>query len=151
MHNVTVFCVSEPNDNQLMWAHYAAGHTGFCTGYVCPVGILNPQLIHKVQYVEAPPKITAWQLVDDPGRVYRDLALTKPAEWSYENEWRVTFGNMSGLLDNLLPFREIILGAKISAEDEKRVRQAVGVRDIRILRAAAEHTEGEFKIRIRSA
>ena len=43
LNGITVFCVSEPNDHQTsMWAHYAAGHTGFCAGYVCPVGILNP-------------------------------------------------------------------------------------------------------------
>lgn len=82
LHNITVFCVSEKNDNQLMWSHYAAAHSGFCTGYVCPVGILNPKIIHKVEYVQSPRRITPWQLVDDPGSVHRDLTLVKPVEWS---------------------------------------------------------------------
>lgn len=151
LNNITVFCVSELNDHQLMWAHYGASHSGFCTGYVCPTGILNPALIHKVKYVKSPPKITAWQVVNDPGSVHRDLILTKPSEWSYEEEWRVTFGNISGLLTKLLPYREVILGARISPENEASVRKAVGKRDVRILRGVAEHEAGRFKIRIEPA
>jgi hypothetical protein len=151
LHNITVFCVSEKNDNQLMWAHYAAAHSGFCTGYVCPVGILNPKLIHKVEYVQSPRRITPWQLVDDPGSVHRDLTLVKPIQWSYEREWRITFGNIGGLLDNLLPHREVILGANISPENEARIRGAVGSRDVKILRAVTEHSANKFEIRIQPA
>lgn len=78
LHQIAVFCVSEHNDSQLMWAHYAASHTGFCVGYVCPTGILNPQVIHKVQYESAPLAVSARQLIDDPGDVYQNLVLTKP-------------------------------------------------------------------------
>lgn len=151
LHNITVFCVSEKNDNQLMWSHYAAAHSGFCTGYVCPVGILNPQIIHKVEYVQSPRRITPWQLVDDPGSVHRDLTLVKPVEWSYEREWRITFGNLGGLLDNLLPYREVILGAKISPENEARIRDAVGSRDVKILRAVTEYSASKFEICIQPA
>jgi Protein of unknown function (DUF2971) len=151
LHNITVFCLSEQNANQLMWTHYAAAHSGFCTGYVCPVGIGNPRLIHKVEYVESPRRITPWQLVDDPGSVWSDLTLVKPSQWSYESEWRVTFGNMAGLLDNLLPYREVILGARISSKNESRIRLAVRDRDVRIFRAVIEHSAQEFKIRIEPA
>ncbi len=148
---MAVFCVSEDNVNHLMWAHYATSHTGFCTGYVCPTGILNPQLIHKVEYEVAPRQITPWKLVDDPGSVYRDLILVKPYQWSYEHEWRLTFGNMPGLLDKLLPFREIILGAKISTADERSIRKAVEGRNVQIFRAVTDQSNGEFGIRIESA
>jgi len=151
LNEISVFCVSEPNNHQLMWAHYAAGHTGFCTGYVCPVGILNPAMVHKVNYVETPRNITAWQLVDDPGSVHRDLTLTKPSQWSYEAEWRVTLGNMAGLLDNLLPYREVILGARISPENEESVRRAIGNRDVRIARGVLKHDPERFEIRIEPA
>lgn len=146
--NMTVFCVSEQNANQLMWAHYAAAHTGFCTGYVCPVGILNPKLIHKVEYVESPRRITPRQLVDDPGSVYRDLILGKPSQWSYENEWRLTFGNMAGLLSNLLPYRVVILGARISPDNEGCIRRAVEERDVQICRAIVDKGGNQFEIRI---
>jgi hypothetical protein len=150
LDEITVFCLSERNDHQLMWAHYAGAHTGFCTGYVCPVGILNPALIHKVQYVRVPPKVTPWQLVDDPGGVHRDLVLTKPEPWAYEQEWRITFGNLAGLLDNLLPYREVILGAKISRMDEESIRAAVDGK-CQIFRAIADSSDETFALRVEPA
>jgi hypothetical protein len=36
-------CLSEANNHPLMWADYASSHKGFCIGYVCPTGILNPR------------------------------------------------------------------------------------------------------------
>lgn len=150
-HNITVFCVAEPDDNQLMWAHYGASHRGFCTGYVCPTGIVNPALIHKVKYVKSPAKISAWQVISDPGSVHQDLTCTKPSVWSYEKEWRVTFGNMPGLLPELLPYREVILGARISRQNETSVRKAVGKRKVRLLRAVAETSRGQFNIRLEPA
>jgi hypothetical protein len=151
LQDTTVFCVSEPNNNQLMWAHYAANHTGFCTGYVCPVRIWNPRIIDKVNYVEVPPTITDWQLIEDPGGVRRDLVLTKPNQWSYEAEWRIAFAGINGLLDNLLPYREVIFGARTSTADETRIREAVGHRDVRFYRAVPDHTARQFDIRIEPA
>jgi hypothetical protein len=152
LSNMTVFCLSEENTNQLLWAHYAAAHTGFCTGYVCPVGILNPQLIHKVEYETSPRKITPWQLIDDPGSVYRDLMLVKPSQWSYESEWRLTFGNMPGLISDLLPYRMIILGARISRGDEQRIRAAAKAAGVStIFRAVLDQSNGSFDINIEPA
>lgn len=151
LHNTAVFCLCEPRDHQLMWAHYAAGHTGFCTGYVSPVGIDNPRLIHKVSYTKSPPKISPWQLIDDPGQVYSDLILTKPSEWSYESEWRVTFGNMPGLHHGLLPYNEVILGARISQEHESQIREAVDGRNIALYRAVVKPDADHFIIGIEPA
>jgi hypothetical protein len=151
LQQTIVFCVSEPNDDQLMWAHYTASHTGFCTGYVCPVGILIPRIIDKVNYVEMPPHITDLQLIDDPWSVRRDLVLTKPNQWAYEAEWRIAFAGTSGLWDNLLPYREVILGARMSRADETTVRDAVADRDVRISRAVPDYTTGQFDIRIEPA
>lgn len=146
LKDITVFCVSEHNDHPLMWAHYASSHAGYCVGYVCPVGIGNPRIIHKVAYPEAPPAISCWQLIDDPGAVYQDLVLTKTAPWSYEAEWRVTFGNIAGLVDILLPYRQVIFGAKMSAADETLVREAVGSREVDFYRAVLDQTSGTIGI-----
>ncbi len=146
LQDTTVFCVSEQNNHPLMWAHYAASHAGFCTGYVCPVGIGNPRMIFKVAYAKIPPTITFWQLIQDPGAVHQDLILTKTEPWTYEAEWRIAFHNMPGLLDRLLPYREIIFGAKMSDADEVSVRQAVGRRRVTFYRAVLDDTAGAMAI-----
>lgn len=151
LHNVTVFCLCEPKDHQLMWAHYAASHTGFCTGYVSPVGIGNPRLIHKVSYVDSLPRISPWNVIDDPGQVHADLTLTKSSAWAYEKEWRVTFGNMPGLLGSLLPYKEVILGAKISPEHESQIREAIDSRDTSLYRAIIDPSADRFEVRVQPA
>ncbi len=151
VQNSSVFCVSERNNDLLMWDHYAAGHTGFCIGYVCPVGISNPRTIDKVNYVESLAPITDWQLIDSPGDVRRDLVLTKPTNYSYEAEWRIVFLGFNGLLDSLLPCREVILGARMSKAAETIVRKAVRNEGIRFYRTVPDHTAGRFDIRIEPA
>jgi hypothetical protein len=146
LKDITVFCLSENNNHPLMWAHYGASHAGFCTGYVCPVGIGNPRIIYKVAYPKAPPTISCWQLIQDPAAVHQDLVLTKTAPWSYEAEWRITFGNIAGLVDRLLPYREIIFGAKMSDADETRVRKAVGRRRVAFYRAVLDAASGTVVI-----
>jgi hypothetical protein len=146
LKDITVFCVSERKDHPLMWAHYAESHAGFCVGYICPVGIDNPRIIHKVTYAETPPSISCWQLIEDPGAVHRDLVVTKTSPWSYEREWRITFGNMAGPVEVLLPYREIIFGAKMAEADEARVRDAVGNRNINFCRAVLDGTSGTIGV-----
>jgi hypothetical protein len=151
LHNTSVFCLCEPRDNQLMWAHYAAGHTGFCTGYVSPLGIDNPRLIHKVEYVNTPPEISPWGLIDDPGKIHTDLTQTKPLDWSYEKEWRIIFGNMPGLTSDLLPYKEVILGSRISPEHEGQIREAIEGRDVTLYRAIVKPDASNYEIGIELA
>jgi len=145
--NVTVHCLCETNVHPLMWAHYADSHKGFCAGYVSPIGIRNPALIHQVRYLRAPPPITAWRLVEDPGEVWRDLALTKSDDWAYEREWRLTFGNMPDLLPDLLPCREVILGSRTSPSDEASLR-AAAPKNCRFYRAAIDSSGKTFNLSI---
>jgi hypothetical protein len=120
-------------------------------GYVCPVGILNPKIIHKVAYAASPPAISCWQLVDDPGSVHRDLVVTKTAPWAYESEWPITFGNLADAVEELLPYRGIIFRARITAADEAQLRHAVGSRSVRFYRTVLDSGSGAFAIRIAPA
>jgi hypothetical protein len=95
--------------------------------------------------------ITDWQLIDSPGDVRRDLVLTKPANYSFEAEWRIVFSGVNGLLDSLLTCREVILGARMSNADETIVRKAVRNKGIRFYCAVPDHTAGRFDIRIEPA
>lgn len=150
LHNVTIFSLSERCDQKLMWAHYADSHRGFSIGYIAPTGIGNPRIIHKVKYTKSPSQISAWSIVEDPWKVFQDLVLTKPSDWSYEREWRVIFGNFPGLTTNLLPYREVILGSRMSAANEHKIRSAVGDRDVVFYRAIPESGDGTFGFRFDS-
>ncbi|MCX7066193.1 MAG: DUF2971 domain-containing protein [Methylococcales bacterium] len=95
-----VFCVTEGNDNLLMWAHYAKNHTGvvFQLATLAADGnILSAA--EKVIYEEKPiafysiEELVKWILFNiepDFSKVlYTSHAYQKSKHWEYENEWRV--------------------------------------------------------------
>jgi len=85
---IVILSLSEVPNSLLMWAHYAAAHTGFVIGFSSPDEILAIDSPHrhiaKVNYaVERPGEVTFEEITND------ELLLTKSIEWKYEQEWRI--------------------------------------------------------------
>ena len=89
---IGILSMAEKSDDLLMWAHYAAAHTGF----VIELDTTNPYFeqrrtpvdefgwLRKVEYSQQRPTLS----VDDED-IGIALLMTKPAIWSYEAEWRM--------------------------------------------------------------
>ncbi|MCD8356105.1 MAG: DUF2971 domain-containing protein [Clostridia bacterium] len=112
LQRFTLCCFMEDNKSKLMWSHYADGHKGFCIEYdfsesefydfVYPVCYRN-----SVYTVEN----------SDNRNCYLPVIITKSADWSYENEWRVLFSSRKFGLQKAPRIRAIYLGVKTSDED----------------------------------
>lgn len=146
-----IFSLSETPDHPLMWAHYAASHSGYCIGYACPIGIDNPRNIHKVRYSEHVPRISPCKIVHDTQEVMLDLILTKPAVWRYEREWRVSLGTIAGLVENWLAPRRLIFGARIDPETEVTIRKNLEGKPIEFLRVVPSLRMGRFRLELAPA
>jgi hypothetical protein len=145
-----VLCLSEKNDDILMWSHYAYGHTGVCLGFrVFPAvsDFTLPQSdsqgffgnAMRVKYSDNLPLLNFFKIVAgirDTGpegdRVRRlfvtALYLTKATHWSYEQEWRlvIAFRGMAckgsyGFPPELL--KEVRLGCQVASEEQRKVVQ----------------------------
>lgn len=86
---------SFPN-NELMWAHYADSHRGFCIEYdldiLCqhyPEGF-NVISELNVEYQINRPNISSDGNIDD---ILHKLFGIKSTAWEYENEYRIVFGS----------------------------------------------------------
>lgn len=84
--------------NEILWAHYANGHKGFCIEYDLET-LLNSYsgtfFSFPIEYSKNPPNI---DLKDIPGNnqdLIKKLAGYKSQRWSYEQEYRITT-NFSG-------------------------------------------------------
>ncbi|MHA0858094.1 DUF2971 domain-containing protein [Paenibacillus sp. CMAA1364] len=96
-----VMCLSEKKDNNLMWSHYSANHTGFCVEYnYKELGPNNPQctIILPCIYTDKMFDATEYikQAIINTSGQYNNLfglypAITKSPEWAYEQEWRLVF------------------------------------------------------------
>jgi len=100
MRESRVFCVTEDNDNLLMWAHYAKDHTGVVFQVATlPEADTPLSVAREVKYKPRPvqfyslEQLIQWTLLDiapDPTELqYTNHAYRKATVWDYEKEWRV--------------------------------------------------------------
>ena len=94
-----VLCVTERNDNVVMWSHYADSHKGVCLKLNCVDDADNALLIaKKVQYTKDLSicinledhilHLTGERPIDYPSLIYT-IPYRKHVDWEYEEEWRV--------------------------------------------------------------
>jgi hypothetical protein len=119
-----VYCVGTKPDCQLMWAHYAASHSGICLQFSTETGVFASAI--KVEYLEnfVPHNFRA------EGNENLLPLITKSNAWSYEEEYRLiaeesalalneetlkTTNNFFTIPENSLT--AIIMGAHIKEED----------------------------------
>lgn len=113
-----IFSTSEKQDDILMWGHYAQSHTGVCIGFAAHQ--LDGEA-YKIRYKEDRPLISPLR---DQDVLIEKALMTKSIHWSYEHEWRLLNRKKVGRVGFARgSIKGIILGARISAADEAKVRQ----------------------------
>lgn len=94
-----VLCVTEQNDNVVMWSHYADSHKGICLRLQCIPEIDNTLLAaRKVEYTTEFPlfptldqhiRYYTGEAPIDFAKLLYEIPFMKHQDWSYEREWRV--------------------------------------------------------------
>lgn len=106
-------CLTESNDNILMWSHYAKGHTGICIEYdlktlvndkyqilnhIFPVIYDNDIILERniPKMIESYKSIKTAIDIDEAldNKLFNDiipLFLIKSKVWEYEREWRIIY------------------------------------------------------------
>jgi hypothetical protein len=153
-----VLCLTAARDSNLMWAHYASGHTGIALGIAIP----SNWKVYNVEYRKDRMAIELTGSPDEGPRFDFSLALLrrKGEDWAYEHEWRalsqlkhleqVTIGGKTLYFAPLKPelIKEVILGWRFPSEfiaDIKRICTE-NFPTAQLLKAAPHETE--FKMAI---
>jgi hypothetical protein len=116
---IGVLCLSEVNNDILMWSHYADSHRGICLefdGYF-PF-FANSQ---QVRYPSDRPRINPFS--QNPLEMMEAALLVKAKRWEYECEWRsIQYVDGPGVYRfPAEALTSLILGAQISPQDELKV------------------------------
>ena len=105
--NVGVYSLSKSFDNELLWAYYASGHTGFAIEY--DIDILEQSLNYNayaqqlykfdVEYLNDVPQIDISTIRgDEIVEMLKRFIGTKSSSWAHEKEVRLIFEN-TGLFE----------------------------------------------------
>ncbi|EJT6665860.1 DUF2971 domain-containing protein [Clostridium perfringens] len=123
-NNLAIACLSETNDNILMWSHYANNHKGICLEYDFEE-INNISTIFPVIYSNNTCDISDDILNENYNFIIQKV-LTKAENWKYENEWRIVVQNKDesqiGLLIKTPKVKAIYLGCRIDEENKKTIK-----------------------------
>lgn len=143
-----IFCLTEKNDDILMWSHYSNSHNGFCIGFDSRILFDSLQCtIGPVNYSNDFPSVPLFELT--PKDLLR-LIMTKSKHWEYENEFRIIktlFPRVAFQIPNEA-FREIIFGCKISDADKEEIIKICKSKFNSIKFFDAKLSDSQFKIDI---
>jgi hypothetical protein len=124
-----ILCLSERNNDTLMWSHYANSNQGFCLGYNrLKLDVFlrekfgtHPFAFRKVKYFEEYPEIKPLIGKNEDNLLNR--LFSKSNIWKYEQEWRFIIYNPINPIVKIDEeiVEEIILGSCISEDTEKRI------------------------------
>jgi hypothetical protein len=116
LRHVAVFSVSELNNSELLWAHYANRFRGFCIGYVAYM-VPHPQILLPVRYYETiPSQLLAPEIADELWLI--EWFITKSTAWSYEAEWRFLVSGEGGLWPSPFGLMEVIFGTEMAPQEQ---------------------------------
>ncbi|MEE4251690.1 MAG: DUF2971 domain-containing protein [Alcanivoracaceae bacterium] len=159
-----VICVSEKNDNVVMWSHYAGSHSGVCVRLQCIEEIDNALLMAKpVNYSKSFPlfpslqehvkHLTGEAPIDFSELLYQ-VPYIKHEHWSYESEWRVhvpylepenEFG-FNDWRENPRVFGAIYFGCRIAPRNAAMLMQIIEFRYPHMEVYFAKPSDRGFKI-----
>jgi hypothetical protein len=120
-NDIGVLCVSEINDDILMWSHYADCHRGICFEFD-GMGTLMAHA-QKVSYATERQFINPYR--DDNVTAMEKALLTKSDHWSYEREWRLIAYKHGPGVQKFRPnnLTGIIIGTQATPETFRKVRR----------------------------
>ena len=144
--NMGIFCMSEKEDNILMWSHYANEHRGFCIGFARqPDNMFGKIETYKVRYDDNYPAIF---VIDSNGCInksFSSLFLTKSSDWEYEQEWRIIYDEFN--TTEPIPsssISSIAFGLKMPQKQKDTIKKILSGQDVSYKEAII--SDDQFKI-----
>lgn len=160
-NKTSVVCLSERNDINPLWAHYADNHKGICIEYDlknCNNNFLKT-LCLPIDYVEKRDNTRDLKsiIIDEDyenSLFILKTAITKSKDWEYEQEWRIIFlepfPNYTDFYSDkhyikFIKPKSIYLGLDIDDKIEKKIKDICEFRGINLYKMVKEEFDFYLK------
>lgn len=128
--SVGIYSLSKTATDELMWAHYASSHEGFCIEYDLDRLVLearNQWSRVDVTYSREPPTLTLHDVIGAPNARTATAKLIghKSLRWNYEDELRLVTARSGANFYARAALTAIYFGCRCKAETEAEIRSAL--------------------------
>ncbi len=147
--NIGLYCLSEVNDEILMWSHYADNHRGYCLMFAATDMTPFFGTAQQVTYSESLPVVDIAN--DSPHEKSEKTLLTKFCDWGYEKEWRIVDHESGSGLHSYPPelLVGVIFGAQMPTGDRAKIRGWLRLREHPVSLYEAVLSDQHFRVEIR--
>jgi hypothetical protein len=123
---IGLYCISEKNDDILMWSHYADSHRGICIEF----SRKSQLTANALKVIYSTERVPINPFIDNSDEMADRSLLTKSYQWSYEMEWRlIRHDKGAGVMKFLnSDITGIIIGAMMSEQKINIVKNWISKR-----------------------
>lgn len=144
-----VYSLSKNCTDELLWAHYASSHEGFCIEYDLDTLVYfgrNDYFNFDVKYSDHPPKLDINDMlkIDDKVNFIQKLIGVKSKKWAYEKETRVVTSEPGLQSYDYRAVKAIYFGLRMPEERIQEVMKRLCGRGIKYYRIHLKDNSYKF-------
>ncbi|HMS66895.1 MAG TPA: DUF2971 domain-containing protein [Saprospiraceae bacterium] len=149
-----IYSLSKIYNDELLWAHYANSHRGFCIEYDSDYlnnkyrGFKKYEL--NVEYSDEPPSFDFEGLNSSTEDKVKKIAGFKSKRWDYEKEFRIITDVYGEFYYEPEALKSIYFGIRMSEENKQKIIKALEGRKITFYDMVLEPNTYRFKRKINS-
>lgn len=136
-----IYSMSQDWQSELLWAHYADSHKGFCIEYDIEYltrFYYQRSFFIKVEYVDSPVNISVLKMFKkklEPIEIVRLMNGIKSLPWSYEKEYRIVFDECGAKDIDKRGLKSVTLGANISDDNKLKILDILSKKTVKVYQA----------------
>lgn len=145
-----IFSLSKTPLDELLWAHYANSHKGYCLGYELETLLESDgyKNIHSypVIYTKKPASIGYFDVIKNKSKeMIQKFAFYKSKRWEYEQEHRIVTSKIGSNSYNYKALKSIYFGLRITDFDRDKIIDRLNGRGINFYQIKLEKNSYIFK------
>jgi hypothetical protein len=133
--DIGIYSLSKRYDNELMWAHYANNHEGFCIEYDFETLMNKNKFCNfysfEVKYTNKPPQIDIQDISSGKNNnLLKKIAGTKSKRWSYEKEIRIIADKFGEQDYDYSALKAIYFGYRMPTSSQNKIMKRLAGRNL---------------------
>ena len=142
-----VYSLSKTFNDELLWAHYAYSHFGFCIEFdleTLKSGYRNNLLSFDVKYENSPPEIDLRDINSNAQEMFDKLVGFKSKRWEYEKEYRLITDFSGEYFYPPNAVKAIYFGIRTKEENKNKIKEVLRGRGIKFYQIIQKEKTFDF-------